>query len=135
MPAPPDWARNIVTAKVCDTESEAGRGIFEQVRSRLRGRRLGLREAADGTPMFGDSVLMRPRLGQSGFRVLVTENCEPHRAVTGDKILPVLEVAHIRPVTEGGTHRVDNGCCCAATYIGSSIAATSRSARGSTWSG
>lgn len=27
----------------------------------------------------------------------------------GEKIPPVLQAAHIRPVTEGGRHRVDNG--------------------------
>jgi len=30
-------------------------------------------------------------------------------AITGSKIWPVLQVAHIRPVTEGGEHRLDNG--------------------------
>ena len=30
-------------------------------------------------------------------------------AVTGDKIVPVLRAAHIRPVTSSGENRVDNG--------------------------
>jgi putative restriction endonuclease len=30
-------------------------------------------------------------------------------AVTGEKALPVLQAAHIRPYAEGGDHRVDNG--------------------------
>jgi putative restriction endonuclease len=30
-------------------------------------------------------------------------------AITGDKIRPVLQAAHIRPVTRGGEHRLDNG--------------------------
>jgi putative restriction endonuclease len=30
-------------------------------------------------------------------------------AVTGAKIRPVLEAAHIRPLAEGGEHRLDNG--------------------------
>ena len=30
-------------------------------------------------------------------------------ALTGERILPVLQAAHIRPVTQGGQHRVDNG--------------------------
>jgi putative restriction endonuclease len=29
--------------------------------------------------------------------------------VTGEKALPVLEAAHIKPVAAGGVHRVDNG--------------------------
>ncbi|MBI4737648.1 MAG: HNH endonuclease, partial [candidate division NC10 bacterium] len=31
------------------------------------------------------------------------------RTVTGEKALPVLQAAHIRPVTKEGPHRVDNG--------------------------
>ena len=30
-------------------------------------------------------------------------------AITGSKIRPVLQAAHIRPVTEGGEHALDNG--------------------------
>jgi putative restriction endonuclease len=30
-------------------------------------------------------------------------------AITGTKIWPPLQAAHIRPVTRGGEHRVDNG--------------------------
>jgi putative restriction endonuclease len=30
-------------------------------------------------------------------------------AVSGERALPVLQSAHIRPVTQGGEHRVDNG--------------------------
>jgi putative restriction endonuclease len=37
--------------------------------------------------------------------------CSDHRrcAITGEKALPVLQAAHIRPVTKEGFHRVDNG--------------------------
>ncbi|MEX2207188.1 MAG: HNH endonuclease [Myxococcota bacterium] len=30
-------------------------------------------------------------------------------AVTGERTLPVLEAAHIRPYAQGGDHRIDNG--------------------------
>jgi putative restriction endonuclease len=52
---------------------------------------------------------VRERLGQGTFRSLVTDAYERRCALTGEKILPVLQAAHIRPVTEGGKHRVDNG--------------------------
>ena len=39
----------------------------------------------------------------------VTDAYERHCAVTGEKTLPVLDAAHIRPVAQGGGHRVDNG--------------------------
>jgi putative restriction endonuclease len=61
------------------------------------------------TRIYGDPVLVRPRLGQGTFRVLVTDNYRRRCAVTGEKALPVLDAAHIRPVAEGGQHRLDNG--------------------------
>ncbi len=59
--------------------------------------------------MFGEPVLIRPRLGQGTFRVLITDTYERRCAVTQEKALPVLEAAHIRAVAHGGAHRVDNG--------------------------
>ncbi|MBI4560873.1 MAG: HNH endonuclease, partial [Candidatus Rokubacteria bacterium] len=60
-------------------------------------------------PMYGESVPVRQRLGQGTFRVLVTDIYQRQCAVTREKALPVLEAAHIRPVSEGGAHRIDNG--------------------------
>ena len=54
-------------------------------------------------------VLVRQRLGQGTFRVMVTDAYQRRCAVTGERVLPVLQAAHILPVSEGGTHRVDNG--------------------------
>jgi putative restriction endonuclease len=52
---------------------------------------------------------MRPRLGQGTFRVLVTDAYDRRCALTNEKVLPVLEAAHIRSYAEDGPHRVDNG--------------------------
>jgi putative restriction endonuclease len=41
--------------------------------------------------------------------VLVTDAYERRCAVTGEKTLPVLEAAHIKPYAQNGPHRVDNG--------------------------
>jgi len=59
--------------------------------------------------MYGDPATIRPRLGQGGFRILVTDIYHRHCAVTGEKALPVLDAAHIRPVSQGGRHQVQNG--------------------------
>ena len=66
------------------------------------------REVAEPV-MFGEPYLVRPRLGQGSFRVLVTDTYGRRCAVTGEKALPVLDAAHIRAVREGGQHRLDNG--------------------------
>ncbi len=58
---------------------------------------------------FGAEYLTRGRLGQGAFRVLVTDAYERRCAVTGEKTLPVLEAAHIKPFASRGPHRVSNG--------------------------
>jgi len=59
--------------------------------------------------MFGDPTLIRPRLGQGAFRVVITDVYDRHCAVTRERVLPVLEAAHIKPVAEGGRHEIPNG--------------------------
>jgi putative restriction endonuclease len=57
----------------------------------------------------GTARLTVPRVGQQAFKAVVAEAYHHHCALTGDKVRPVLEAAHILPVSEGGQHRVDNG--------------------------
>ena len=58
---------------------------------------------------YGEPTLVRPRLGQGAFRVLVTDNYHRMCAVTRERTLPALEAAHIRPFAEGGEHEASNG--------------------------
>lgn len=56
----------------------------------------------------GQAQIVVPRLGQGAFRLAVMEaygGC----AVTGERSLPALETAHIRPWAQGGTHELQNG--------------------------
>jgi putative restriction endonuclease len=57
----------------------------------------------------GDARLVVPRVGQQAFKALVAEAYHHRCALTGDKVRPVLEAAHIVPVGHGGEHRIDNG--------------------------
>lgn len=57
----------------------------------------------------GAARLVIPRVGQRAFRALVAEAYHHRCALTGDKVRPVLEAAHIVPVGTGGQHRIDNG--------------------------
>ena len=57
----------------------------------------------------GSAALTVPRIGQQAFKAVVAETYNHHCAITGDKVRPVLEAAHILPVAAGGVHRVDNG--------------------------
>ena len=58
---------------------------------------------------FGAEYLTRGRLGQGAFRVLVTDAYLRRCAVTGEKTLPVLEAAHIKPFALHGPNYVRNG--------------------------
>jgi putative restriction endonuclease len=110
IPSPTDFARNIVQGKTYEPDTTTGRELWEQIRTRFVA---SAGEVAEPTkeepPMWSDPVVTRRRLGQGTFRVLTTENYQRRCAVTGEKALPVLDAAHIRPVTEGGQHRLDNG--------------------------
>jgi putative restriction endonuclease len=92
--------------KTYDLTSPGGLGLWERVSA---ARALEQHAGAESATMYGEPTLFRPRLGQGAFRVVVTDAYEGHCAVTGEKTLPVLDAAHIRPVAQGGGHRVDNG--------------------------
>ena len=50
-----------------------------------------------------------PRLGQGSFRLIVTDSYDRRCAFTNSPVLHVLEAAHIRPYSSGGTHAPSNG--------------------------
>ncbi len=107
IPTPPDFARNIVQGRSYDMTSGTGAALWAEVQGRLAEvQRPQVREL---TPTRGEPVLIRPRLGQGAFRVVITDLYERHCAMTGEKVLPVLEAAHIRPVGDGGQHETTNG--------------------------
>jgi putative restriction endonuclease len=60
-------------------------------------------------PMYGKSILAKVRLGQGAFRVLVTDAYTRRCSVTGERTLPVLEAAHIKPFAVAGPHIISNG--------------------------
>jgi putative restriction endonuclease len=68
-----------------------------------------LRDQVSEGEVMWNSALVRQRLGQGAFRILVTDTYDRHCAITGEKALPALEAAHIQPVTQEGKHRIDNG--------------------------
>lgn len=105
---PEDWAPNIVRGKTYDLARQPGLRLWEDVRARLQGSTI-MDEPLEQPSVYGPPILVTPRLGQGTFRALVTDTYERRCAVTGEKALPVLDAAHIRPVSEGGRHLVDNG--------------------------
>ena len=113
IPIPADFSLNIVSGKTYDLDVGAGKelGIALETALSNRGAVSIQRNVAEGIvgKMFSNPVLGRRRLGQGAFRVMVTDNYERQCAVSREHTLPVLEAAHIRPVTSGGEHEVSNG--------------------------
>ena len=107
---PPDFAKNIVQGKGYGVGSGAGKELWELVQSVLKSTRGEAIYIAEGDrPIYGEPVLVRPRLGQGSFRALVMDTYQRRCAVTGEKALPVLDAAHIQPLPKSWSHRIDNG--------------------------
>jgi putative restriction endonuclease len=107
LPVPNSWARNIVSFKTYNTGDADGLALWEAVNDRLQ--RPAFAGMSEAPARFGEPQLVRPRLGQGGFRVLVTDTYNRRCAITGERTLPALEAAHIRPYSEGGEHDARNG--------------------------
>jgi len=113
IPVPRSWAANIVQGKTYDIEQPEGRALWEGVQQVIHLRDSIADPASTNANAdehrFGAEYLTRGRLGQGAFRVLVTDAYQRRCAVTGEKTLPVLEAAHIKPYAAQGPHRVSNG--------------------------
>ncbi|MGA3206090.1 MAG: HNH endonuclease [Bryobacteraceae bacterium] len=112
IPLPPSWPTNVQVGKVYDTDSAEGRELWDRLfESGLMEPLTAVYEpvAEPERARFGEPVLIKPRLGQGAFRIAVTDAYGRQCAVSGGKVLPALEVAHIKPYREGGRHDVSNG--------------------------
>lgn len=113
---PSDWSKNIVQGKGYDTNNSIGQELWIKIENLLE-RYLKPIHAVDYQSqliqdpevMYGTSILKRVRLGQGAFRVLVTDAYTRKCSISGEKTLPVLEAAHIKPYALAGPHAISNG--------------------------
>ena len=109
---PPSFASNIVQGKGYDLSESSVSSYFEQLLQMLLDGAFELDFSQPWHrigPVFGDPRLAPYRLGQRSFQAVVLNAYHRRCAITGTKIRPVLQAAHIRPVSAGGEHRLDNG--------------------------
>ena len=107
IPVPEGWAPNIVQGKGYSMADATGAALWAAVAARQP---VDLNDTTvDDGPRFGAEYLTRARLGQGAFRVLVTDAYERRCAISGERTLPVLEAAHIKPYADSGPHQVSNG--------------------------
>lgn len=110
IPVPTDWASNIVQGKTYDSELETGRSLWVAVKDAERA--LGFwrfDEVQDEPSRDAPIYLVKGRLGQGAFRVLVTDAYKRRCTITGERTLPVLEAAHIKPYASEGPNATQNG--------------------------
>lgn len=103
--SPPGWAGSIQVGQYYDTATPEGALLWDLSQHR----KTELPGTADLLSRYGEPILVRPRLGQAGFRVVVTDAYERCCAITGERTLPVLEAAHVKPYSLGGPHDLANG--------------------------
>ena len=106
--APADFSKNIVQGKTYDLREAIGNDLWQRILGERAVQRHTAAERVEG-PVYGGEALTKLRLGQGTFRILVTDAYHRRCAVTGERALPVLQAAHIRPLSEGGVHQLDNG--------------------------
>ncbi len=111
IPAPADFRPATQVGKMYHLASPVGADLWQRV---LGERAVAKHAAAERPalvpgPIYAEGCVGRVRLGQGAFRLMITDAYERRCAVTGEKALPALQAAHIRPVSEGGEHRLDNG--------------------------
>ncbi len=109
IPVPASWAPNIVTFKTYDTSAADGAALWKAVQDRVQKGAVPLIISALDQPRYGNPILVRPRLGQGTFRIMVTDVYKRRCVITGERTLPALEAAHIKPFSEGGSHEPQNG--------------------------
>src|SRR5262249_51565823 len=107
---PESFVRTVVRLKSYSTSDADGRRLWDAVQEALGSRAMATPGfAEEPQARYGEPVLVRPRLGQGAFRILVTDSYRRRCAVSGERTRPALDAAHIRPFADGGSHEVSNG--------------------------
>lgn len=110
----PEWSTSIVRGKGYGLDTEAGKFILRKV-EQVMAERKELYLDSEGKSIieeherYGKETLIKPRLGQGIFKILVTDAYNRSCAITRERTLPVLEAVHIKPYSKEGPHEITNG--------------------------
>jgi len=119
---PIDWSNSIVQGKSYNSgDNGIGQELWKRVEILIRKYKTEIISGDDksDTPnqlifeeplqKYGNPVLIKPRIGQGAFRVMIIEAYNRKCAITSERTLPVLQAAHIKPYSESGPHSLTNG--------------------------
>lgn len=113
--SPKEFSRHTQQGKGFEADFGVGKEIWDSVAERLK---KSAPAASDNTSAtvaainsggHGKPQIILPRLGQGSFRMLLTEVYGKRCAITGERTLPVLDAAHIRPYNVFPRHELSNG--------------------------
>ena len=106
--APRDWKPNTVRGQYYDLTVGEGARIWNELTA-LSPAQVAASPLLHVPAGYGKPAVYVPRRGQGAFRLMVMDAYERRCAVTGEKTLPALEAAHIRPFSDVQSHDVGNG--------------------------
>lgn len=115
IPTPTNWSNSIVQGKTYSTSDEIGLKVWQQAETVLNRYLMSAPNLIDSfavaeeTPKYGNPILRKVRIGQGAFRLSIIDAYNKRCAITGEKTLPVLEAAHIKPFAESGPNQIVNG--------------------------
>jgi putative restriction endonuclease len=116
IPVPENWSKSIVQGKKYQTGEPFGDYLWNEIQDRLPyylgeadGKRTQLQIESNEINNQFKIILTKVRMGQGAFRLKLTEAYHRRCSITGERTLPVLEAAHIKPYTESGPHLLSNG--------------------------
>jgi putative restriction endonuclease len=100
---------SIIVGKTYSTDEREGIELWDQISDRSAGMLRGVGGFEEVQARYGEPSLIAPRLGQGAFRISVIDAYARQCAVSGGRVLPALEAAHIQPYARGGIHSLSNG--------------------------
>lgn len=106
--APRDWKRNTVRGEYYSLSEGEGARLWGELTAVAPPpvAASALQTVPGG---YGQPAIYLPRVGQGAFRLMVMDAYGRRCAITGEKTLPALDAAHIRPFSERQSHEVQNG--------------------------
>lgn len=105
-----NWSSQIVQGKKYDTTVGEGKRVYKEVIKRLNFYTDSRNNKTIVIPKekYYETTI-KHRIGQGAFRVLVTDAYARRCAISGERVLPVLQAAHIRAFSKGGLNEINNG--------------------------
>ncbi len=117
IPVPENWSKSIVQGKGYSTGEPIADKLWIQIQDRIK-RYLLPKHDEKPTQLEVENqvtdpayreILSKVRLGQNSFRLKLTDAYGRKCSISGEKTLPVLEAAHIKPYAKSGPHLLSNG--------------------------